>query len=175
MLEDGYIWRFHEYCKSKPELFEAKENLSAKDIATVRHGLAMECLPRRYWSKVWPESSTPFAYLTYKSKCFSDTCAWTCTSTHCHMREIVSYSCCPSTKYLSKIARCIRTIHRATVADDRLSFVLWNQGQVTEAMQKKGAFLRPRFRHPGTCPCGCIFDRLQIIKVDAMAFFTLVN
>ena len=175
MVEDGYRWRFHDHFASKPHLFEAQTNLSARDIATVRRGLAMEILPRRYWKHEWAESTNPFVYLTYKGKCFDDEGAWTCKSSHCHMREIVSYSSCPTTKYLSKIARCIRTIHRASVADNRLSFVLWHQGQVAEAMQKKIEFLRPHFRHPGVCPCGTTFNRLQCIKVDATAFFTLVN
>ena len=175
MEQEGYIWRLYDHFSTKPHLYREIPGISPEGIANVRQGLAVACLPKRYWRKKWEEQSTPFAYLTYKGKCFDDTGAWCCKSSHCHMREIISYAGCPSSPYLSTIARCIRTIHRALVKDDRLSFVLWNQSNVTEALHRKVAFLRPHRLQPGQCPCGCKFDRLQVIKTDATAFFTLVN
>jgi hypothetical protein len=60
--------------------------------------------------------------------------------------------------------------------DKKRSFILWNQSRVPEEFSEKAKHLRTHWRTPGVCHgCGTKFNRIQLIKVDATAFFKLVN
>jgi len=174
MEADGYNVRLYRHFADSPETYRQRSDLTTEGVAIFRRELAKRLLPPRVQRAEWGPRSLPSAYLTYKSKCFSNG-VWSCSSDHKHVREICSAACDPAGPWLSTVARAIRVVHKAQVRSDLTTFMLWAQGRVPESMLKKVKHLRVHFRTPGVCPCGTLFSDLQIVKADATAFFTSVK
>ena len=176
MEDKGYVWRMWKNFAESPNVFRERPDLDRAEVVEYRQGMATQFLPRRIWRGVWPVDSTPYAYVTYKAKCFSDDHRWTCKSTHSHLREIVSSASDPTRSWLSTVARCIRALHKAKATQPNRSFCLWNQSRVPEEFISKARHLKRHWSKPGECQtCGEEFTAIQMVKADATAFFKLVS
>jgi hypothetical protein len=143
MEADGYRYRLYHHFASTPEVYRERRDITVEGSVVYRHAMAIDFLPKRFWKKAWPADSTPYAYHTYKAKCFRDNeKAWACTSTHSHIREIVSSASDPTRRWMSTMARCIRVLHRSMCTDKKRSFILWNQSRVPEEFSEKAKHLR---------------------------------
>jgi hypothetical protein len=86
MEEDGYIWRLWNNFGGEASVYKEREDISIQEVLEYRKGMAEDYLPRRCRGE-WSIKSTPYAYTTYKSKCFGEEQGrWNCQSEHTHVR-----------------------------------------------------------------------------------------
>ena len=71
MVDKGYVWRMWKNFSDSPKVFRERPDLCRAEVVEYRQGMAWQFLSRRIWKGEWPVDSTPYAYVTYKSKCFS--------------------------------------------------------------------------------------------------------
>ncbi len=72
MDEKGYTWRLWQNFGGENSVYRERADISIQEIFEYRRGMAMDYLPKRISKGEWPRDCTPYAYTTYKSKCFGE-------------------------------------------------------------------------------------------------------